>query len=90
MPRPSNPFEEAAKKAAELTNIEFASDLSGLTRLTDAEIQRLFPTKVDKERLAELLAIVNSATSDNTKVNRLIRNIDALGGVVIRLVKALA
>lgn len=85
-----NPFERAAIEAAEKTNRELADELSGLTRLTNRQIQRLFPTRADKKRLTELLVIVNSATEENEKILRLKENLQELGGVVIKLVKTLA
>lgn len=90
MPGRANPFEQAAKDAAAKTNEALGQELSGLTRLTDAELAKLFPERADKEHLAQLLEIVNSATDENEKIVRLKKNIDALGRVAIRLVKALA
>lgn len=90
MPQGDNPFAAAAKRAAEQTNAELGGELSKLTRLTDKELERLFPEHADKERLAQLLEIVNSATSENEKALRLKKNIDGLAAVAIRLVKTLA
>jgi hypothetical protein len=85
----SNPFREAAERAAEKTNIEYASKISNLTRLTDKEIGKLFPARTDKNRLMELLAIVNDSTNKNQKIIKLKKNIDTLAPVVLKLVKHL-
>lgn len=90
MPTGRGRFAKAAKEAAAKTNERLGQDLAQRTRLTEAELANLFPEQVDKERLAELLDIVNSATSENEQILRLKKNIDALGAVAIRLVKALA
>lgn len=86
----TNPFDDAAAEAARLTNAELDARVSSLTRLTDAELRRLFPTKADKQRLVELLAIVNAATTENQKIVELRRNLERLGGVALRLIETLA
>ena len=58
--------------------------------LTDQELQALLPRRVDKQRAAELMALVDSAASHNTKVAKLIENIDHFAGVAVKLLKALA
>lgn len=84
-----NRYEEAARRAAEKTDEEYASEISSLTRLKDSEINRLFPTRADKDGLLEFLSIVNSATNENEKIVKLKKNIDNLAGTVIKLVKLL-
>lgn len=83
-------FSDAAHQAAEETNAEYASRISSLTRLTDTQIKRMFPTRADKDKLLELMKIVNSATSENNKINRISGNIKHLAGTVIRLIKILS
>jgi hypothetical protein len=58
----------------ELTNEEFAAEIATKTGLTADEIARLLPKKADKERLDELITIVNSAASDNKKLADLRKN----------------
>jgi hypothetical protein len=76
----------AIDRAANRTDAQLASRVSSITRLTDAEIQSLFPTPADVKRLGDLLKIVNAATDKNTKINDLITNIESLAGTVITLV----
>ena len=84
-----NRFKTAAADAANKTNAELRDELARLTRLTDEEIQKLLPKKVDKESLARLLEVVGSATSENQKVAALRSNIEAFGPVAVRVLKLL-
>lgn len=84
-----NPFTQVAREAANTTNARLDEQLSSLSRLTDGQLRSLFPSKADKQRLAELMAIVAEATAENEKVVQLKRNIDQLAGTVVRLVGAL-
>jgi len=85
----SNPYEDAARRAAELTDEKYASEISSLCRLKDSEINQLFPKRSDKDSLLELLNIVNGATEENKKVIEFKNNIDRLGAVAVRLIKFL-
>ena len=82
-------FADVMKDAAEKTNADLASEISSLTRLKDSDIERLFPTKSDKDHLLQLLDIVNAATEENRKIAQLKKNFDSIAGTVIRLVKVL-
>ncbi len=83
-------FANILKETAQRTNAELASEISSLTTLKDSQINRLFPTKPDKEKLLDLLEIVNAATTENQKITRLKKNIESLAGGVVKLVGALA
>jgi hypothetical protein len=80
-------YAAAAKKAREATEAEYASLISSITSLNDAEIKKLFPERADKDKLVELLNIVNEATDDNDAINKLTKNIGTLAGTVVKLVK---
>ena len=71
------------------TNAKFAGEIARLTSLKTVDVERLFPTKVDKERVVELLTIVRSSTSRNTRAAKLQANIQNLGGAVIKLLDVL-
>jgi SMC interacting uncharacterized protein involved in chromosome segregation len=75
----------AAKDAADKTNDELSGQLSRLTRLTEAEISQLAPTLADKEQLAKLMTIVNSATDHNKKVADIVKNAEDFGKIVLRM-----
>lgn len=85
-----NPFREAAREAADRTDAELSLELARLTRLTGAELDRLFPEPGDREKVAQLMAIVEDATEENEKVLRLQERMDELGGVVVRLLGTLS
>jgi len=70
---------------ARLTNEQLAGELAKLTPLTAEEINRLLPNKVDKERFAQLIEIVNSSASQNSKLAALSDNFAELGGVSLKL-----
>lgn len=83
-------FDDILNEAEDLTLKELNSKISSLTRLKDAEINSLFPKKPDKEKLIQLMQIVQGAVSENTKRKQLIDNIEALAGTVIKVVGKLA
>ena len=83
-------FKDILKASAEKTNDELASEISGLTSLTEAQIKSISPAKADKEKLLQLLEIVNSATEENNKIVQLRDNIASLAGTVIKVLKVLA
>lgn len=85
----SNPYEETARRAANATNEKYSSEISSLCRLKDEEINQLFPERADKDRLLELLKVVNATTDENEKVAKLKENIENLAGTVIKLLKIL-
>lgn len=76
--------------ASKQTSESLASRASSVTRLTDEEVSQLFPTPIDVQKLKNLMEIVKSAEADNTKINRLIANVESLGGTVIKLLGKLA
>ncbi len=83
-------FESILDEAERRTNEDLDSRISSLVRLTEAELQQLFPRKADKKRLAELMSIVRSATSENIKRRKMIENVERLAGTVIKLIGKLA
>jgi hypothetical protein len=85
-----NPYVNAARKAAQLTDEELAPEIAKLCRLKEGEVDELFPERAEKDKLLVLLEIVNSATAYNEKIIRLKDNIGDFAGVVIKLVKLLA
>jgi hypothetical protein len=72
--------------AKKKTDDELAARVSSLTRLTDAEVKELFPKPADVQKLAQLMQIVRSAESRNTKINQLVENAESLAGTVLTLV----
>jgi hypothetical protein len=80
-------FERISREARQSTNRALARELSALTFLTESDVGRLLPRKVDKERFGTLMAIVAADTDDNAKVAALRENLDEVGGILVRILK---
>ena len=80
-----NDLDRAANHASRELDERFASAISSLTRLKDDEVEALFPKSEDKEKLIELIKLVNSSADHNTKVNQLIAKSEKLSGSVLKL-----
>ncbi|MDQ3696902.1 MAG: hypothetical protein M3373_02600 [Gemmatimonadota bacterium] len=78
-------IDKALDESKRKTNEQLASQISALTRLTDEEVRKLFPTEADAKKLAELMTIVQGSTSKTEAINRLTNNIERLGGTVLTL-----
>jgi hypothetical protein len=89
MPSRKDRFKKISAEAREATNASLAGEISSLTRLSEEDIQRLLPRKVDKERFGTLMAIVADSTSNNAKVAALKDNLDDVGQVLMRILKLL-
>lgn len=71
--------------AAQKTDDKLAGQISSLTRMTDDEVKDLFPTAADSKRLAELMRIVKSAETRNTKISNIVDNSEKFAGIVLTL-----
>jgi len=71
--------------AAQKTDDKLAGQISSLTRMTDDEVKDLFPTAADAKRLAELMRIVKSAETRNTKISNIVDNSKKFAGTVLTL-----
>ena len=80
-------FEKVSREARESTNRALAQELTSLTFLTEQDVERLLPRKVDKERFGTLMAIVAAETDDNTKVAALKENMDEVGSVLMKILR---
>ncbi len=85
-----NKYTAAAKKAQVQTDEEYAGIISSLTKIPDNDLEKFFPERADKDKLKELLTIVNSGTSYNEKITKLKENGEKLGILAIKLLKLLA
>ena len=77
-------------EAADATDARLASRISSITRMTDDEVQELFPDPTDVKKLTELMKIVKSAEDRNTKVNNIVVNAEKFGGIVLSLLEKFA
>lgn len=77
-------------ESADATDARLASRISSITRMTDDEVQELFPDPADVKKLKELMKIVQSADDRNDKVNRIVSNAEEFGDVVLTLLEKFA
>jgi hypothetical protein len=89
MPSRKERFKEISAEARKATNVGLAGELSSLTRLSEQDIQRLLPRKVDKEQFAALMAIVADSTDEDEKIAALKERLEEVGGVVVRILRLL-
>lgn len=82
--------DQAIEDAGPRTDAKLAGQISSVTRLTDEEIEKLFPDPADVKKLAELMEIVKKAGDKNQKINRIVANIDDFAGIVLTLLGKLA
>ena len=83
-------YSEAAERAAELTNKQLKERISSLNTMDDKKVQKLFPTRDDKAKFVELMARVESETSDANKISYLTQNISNLAPVILKSLKYFA
>ena len=76
--------------SAGATDARLASRISSITRMTDEEVQELFPDPADVKKLADLMKIVKSSEDRNNKINRIVSNANDFGGIVLSLLQKLA
>ena len=78
------------ESSAEATDEKLASKISSITRMTDDEVQELFPDPADVKKLADLMKIIKSAEERNTKLNNIVSNAEKFGGIVLTLLEKFA
>ncbi|MBH2004761.1 MAG: hypothetical protein I8H66_08740 [Sphingobacteriia bacterium] len=82
-----NDWDDIIRKAAKSTNAHFAEQLSGLTRLTNADIEGLImDSGISREDLADTLQLVKDAGKSNGEKAAAIRNIQKGVDVLVNLV----
>lgn len=80
-------WEKLRKKASNMANDEYAAEASSILWLTKEEILAIVDeAEVDKDKLSELIAIVNDATKTNSQKADAIRNITGLAEIVVPLI----
>jgi len=82
--------DKAIEEAGERTDAKLASVVSSVTRLTDDEIQELFPEPADVDKLRELMKVVKSAGDRNEKINSIVENSEKFAGVIVTLLSKFA
>jgi len=90
MPNDSpNPFDEAAKAAANETDQALAKEEAKLRTPSWDELKKKLPSPIDQKNMDQLIQIVNDATDHNEKVAALIRNVSALGGTIVKVLSTI-
>ena len=82
--------DDAIKVAGDRTDAKLASVISSVTRLTDDEIQELFPDPADVKKLKELMKVVKTAGDRNDKINSIISNSEEFAGIIVTLLSKFA
>jgi len=80
-----NPFDTAAQEAADETSRELAGEETRVTTVTWKDVRKMLPDLLDQQHLDELVGIVKSSSEENEKVALLVRNIETLGGVIVKV-----
>lgn len=78
------------ERSSDKTDAQLASKVSNITRMTDDEVQELFPKAADAKKVTQLMRIVRSDDDRNKKVNRIVSNAKEFGGVVLTLLEKFA
>ena len=86
----ANKFEKLAKEAADMADEEFKTEFSRLTRLNDAEIEKIIDdTGISKEDLAHVLKQIKDATASNDAKVKAVQNINNGVSALISIAKKL-
>ena len=85
-----NDVDVAITAAAGRTDQKLASKISSITRMTDDEIQELFPDPADVKKLTKLMKIVKSAEARNTQINNIVSNSEEFAGIILTLLSKFA
>jgi len=85
----ANRFEKAAKEATQLTNKQLANELAMVSKLSRTSIIELLPKKADKKAFVALMEQVEADTTMDEKLTFLQDNIESVGSVALRVLKAL-
>ena len=78
-------WDKIINNAFDKTDEEFASEFSGLTRLTDDELKDFIKTPSDKKIFANLIAIVKDTTKSNAQKAQALSNIDGALDLIVPL-----
>ena len=80
-------WQKLRNRAKDIANDEYASEASSIIRLTKKEISAIIDeAAVDKEKLSELISVVNEASKSNNQKAEAIRNITGLAEVAVSLI----
>ena len=80
-------WQKLRNRAKDIAKDEYTSEASSIIRLTKEEISAIIDeAAVDKEKLSELISIVNETSKTNNQKAEAIRNISGLAEVAVSLI----
>ncbi len=80
-------WKKLRKKASNMANDEYALEASSILHLSKEEISAIIEeAEVDKDKLSELIILVNDAAKTNSQKAEAIRNITGLAEMVVPLI----
>lgn len=82
-------LDKAITGSVEIVDAKLSTEILSISKLTDDEINELFPEPADLKKLGELLQIVKSAETRNNKLNLIISNSEGFADVVLTLLTKL-
>ncbi len=80
-------LDSVIESAAAKTDERLASMISSVTRMTYEEVQMLFPTPADIQRLTGLMKIIKSSQDRNTKIKFIVSNSEEFAGTILTLLE---
>ncbi|PSJ17442.1 hypothetical protein C7H79_08120 [Nitrosomonas supralitoralis] len=78
-------LDQVIDEAGDRTDNKLAGKISAITRLSDAEVEDLFPDPAEVKKLAELMAIIKHSGDQNDKINKIVGNAEEFGGIILKL-----
>jgi predicted transcriptional regulator len=80
-------WQKLREKSKKMTNDEYSAEVSSIIRLTKNEISAIVTeAAIDKDKLSELIAVVNDAAKSNTQKAEDIRNTTGFAEVAASLI----
>ena len=80
----------AIEEAGERTDALLSTRISSITRMTDEEIEDLFPDPADVKELGRLMRIVKESGNRNEKINKIVDDARSFGGVIFNILEKFA
>ncbi|WP_258195696.1 hypothetical protein [Nitrosomonas ureae] len=78
-------LDQVINEAGNRTDNKLAGKISVITRLSDDEIEKLFPDPAEVKKLAALMEIIKRSGAQNEKINKIVNNADEFGGIILKL-----
>jgi len=80
-------WEELHKKAKEMSKKQYSSQVSDLSSLTQKEVNSIIKeSQVDKDKLSELIKIINDSSKSNKQKAKAIKTTKDLAEVAVALI----